>query len=208
MIKLFIKVNIIVCLFITSFAQATLIPLGQNLSEDLYFEHTIKGINYDIAWASKVNTQKIYEGINVNILYDPTIRTGWNYADDDQLASLINLADTGLLLKKLTRDDKTLRHAFEFWNDYYTAPTDIVGTDDIISGLVASNLAWKFPSGIISRDFDLTEYSEITGTDNINYDTFYFRVQDNGSTPVPEPSTLMIFALGLIALASKKRLFS
>lgn len=35
-------------------------------------------------------------------------------------------------------------------------------------------------------------------------ETFYVR----DSNPVPEPSTLLIFAMGLIALASKKKLFS
>jgi len=50
--------------------------------------------------------------------------------------------------------------------------------------------------------------SDVLGRGN---ETFYIRKTvnlTNGTTPVPEPSTLLIFSLGLIALASKKRLFS
>jgi hypothetical protein len=216
MIKLFIKVNIVFCLFITSFAQAALISLDiKDLSQDRYIEYTdpTSGVTYDIAWASTVNTEKYYDfdnGLNFNILSRPGIRTGWGFADDDQLALLESLAVSGELLSRLTRDDQTLIHAFEYWNNYYTAP---VGTDNISPGNVASTWVWSFPIDPITGEGvptpnSIPESSEIQGTTGSFFDTFYFRVQDNSSTPVPEPSTLMIFSLGLIALVSKKKLFS
>lgn len=208
MIKFFIKVNLVLCFLISSFAQATLIPLDiKELSDDSYIEYNHNGVIYDIAWASTVNTQKYYDfdsGLNVNILYTPGIRTGWDFANDEQLALLKSLAVSGELLTRLTRDDNSFRHAFEYWNDYYTAP---VGTGNVSAGNVASDWAWRFSGGTPTAD-SLPEAFEIGNVTGSFYDTFYFRVQDNGSTPIPEPSTLMIFALGLIALVSKKRLFS
>ncbi|MBL4765553.1 MAG: hypothetical protein JKX67_09805 [Colwellia sp.] len=87
MIKLFIKVNIVIYFLIARLAQATLIPLDiKELSKDSYIEYNHNGIVYDIAWVSPVNTQKYYIGSDVNILYKPSIRTGWGFANNEQLA--------------------------------------------------------------------------------------------------------------------------
>lgn len=208
MIKLFIKINLVLSLFIAGLAQATLISLDvKELSDDSYIEYNHNGVIYDIAWASTVNTQKYYDfdnGTNVNILYKPGIRTDWNFANEAQLTLLKSLAVSGELLTMLTRDDNTYRHAFEYWNDYYSAPVD---TGNVSAGNVASAWVWSFPAGTPTAD-NLLEAFEIGGVTGSFFDTFYFRVQDNSSTPVPEPSTLMIFALGIIALASKKQIFS
>lgn len=205
MIKLFIKVNIVLCFFITSFAQAALIPLTiQELSKDSYFEHTIDGIKYDVAWASPVNTQKTYISTQIiNILYEPTIRTGWDFATAEQLTSLKSLASTGELLTKLTIGTDTYRHAFEYWNDYYTAPTGTAEIDN--NDEIASTWSWSssFTSAETPKIFDIDEFFIINDIDEKSYETFYVRTSE-----VPEPSTLMIFALGLIALASKKQIFS
>jgi len=73
---------------------------------------------------------------------------------------------------------------------------------------------WKFPIDPTTGDSlseegnSFLEAGQIEGTTGSTFDTFYFRVQGSRTIPVPEPSTLIIFALGLIALVSKKRLFS
>ncbi|MDX2368851.1 MAG: PEP-CTERM sorting domain-containing protein [Colwellia sp.] len=209
MIKFFIKVNIVLCFLISSFAQATLIPLDiKELSEDSYIEYNHNGVIYDIAWASPVNTQKYYDA-NINILYEPSIRTGWEFANNEQLALLKTLADAGELIKTFTSDaDQSFIHAFRYWNDFFTAPD--VG--DNANQDFASQWVWSFPKDIsgddIPTDDSIDEAGLIIGTTGSTFDTFYFRVQNNGATPVPEPSTLIIFALGLIALVSKKQLFS
>lgn len=206
MIKLFTKISIVLSFFIASFAQAGLISLDvKDLSNDSYIEYDHNGVIYDIAWASTVNTQKYYDfdnGFNVNILYTPSIRTGWDFANEAQLTLLKSLAVSGELLTLLTRDDNSFRHAFEYWNDYYMAPVD---TANVSAGNVASTWAWRFPADTLTPD-DLTEAMEIGSVTGSFFDTFYFRVQDNSTTSVPEPSTLLIFSLGIFALASRKKL--
>jgi len=180
MIKLLLKIYIISLLFVVSSAQATLIT--GSLTEDNYISY--KGI--DFAWVSPVSYQFYYQ----NELFAPDalrVADGWRYATDEELT---------IIMQELTLDDFTAYDQFnvkyyiqavEYWNTELTN----IDIDDFELGKINSN--W-----------------EISGTLKWDFETFYVRssnVGNNGSTPVPEPSTLMIFALGLIALACKKRLF-
>jgi hypothetical protein len=87
-------------------------------------------------------------------------------------------------LDSLTLSDFTngneLIHAALYWNTYYMG----VNSDNLNDGLVSSQLV-----------HDTSQF--------FYYDTFYVR---DAQSQVPEPSTLLIFAIALIALSLRKRI--
>jgi hypothetical protein len=88
---------------------------------------------------------------------------------------------------------------------------EVLSTLDIENKHIRSKWSWSVP---VNDDIALTDdlddkkaqRSEIIGIDTADYTPFYIR--QTLITQVPEPSTLLIFSLGRIALASKKRLSS
>jgi hypothetical protein len=160
------------------------------------------------------------------------IGDGWHYAEDNALSSSLlgsfSSYAPGSLLDYFTTAPETYIHAFEYWNSYIS---DVSHTGDMSANKIASEWSWNVASDddnvnpvdpLVSKlEWNLTpdlwsisdqadQQDRITSNSRDTFDTLYFRVHDaqNNATSVPEPSTLMIFALGLIALASKKRLFS
>ena len=158
---------------------------------------------------SEVSAQKYYiDGNTYNELFKPDFHVGWDYATDEQLAMLIDAPDLLGLFKQRNETgeiiDGSYVNAFKYWNTVFD---DVIDTRDIEKDRISSQWNWSSPEG---EDYDSLsdiekeeQLIQILFTDNTFFDTFYVR-----TTPVPEPSTLMIFALGLITLASKKRLFS
>tara|TARA_R110001583_G_scaffold112288_2_gene261642 strand:- start:191 stop:856 length:666 start_codon:yes stop_codon:yes gene_type:complete len=221
MIKLFIKLSLVFYILLTSIAQATLLPINYNeLTSNDYIVYNYGGIDYDITWASSENSERWYDrNYNYNTLLGPTIRQGWSFAGVNDIPSLTNIF-TGLsgsdILSQFTRNGNFI-HSFSYWNTVFTEVDttifmgEVLGTLDIKSKHIRSQWSWSVPinDDIASTD-DLddkkAQRTEIIGIDTSDYATFYIR--KTATKPVPEPSTLMIFALGLIALASKKRLFS
>jgi hypothetical protein len=206
MIKFFLNSILVCSFFFASISQATLIT--SDLTEDSYI--TYKGI--DFAWASRINAEKFYvNSSSYNELLDPTIHVGWDFATLAQLDMLTDLSGKELL-KLFTRQDGTYIDAFEYWNTVYEEATD---TNNILAREIKSHWSWSSPKNEVYDDLSSAEkmqqFLEIANTQLTDYETFYVRVsvvQGGNTNPVPEPSTLMIFALGLIALASKKKLFS
>lgn len=211
MIKLFSKLCLLVAISLSSLAQATLIttPLIAETDTTRGSYITYQGI--DIAWAANVNSERWYISLDeYNTLQAPTTHDGWNYATTEQWNMITALTGSELLALFTRNSDSSYIQAFEYWNTYYEEDLD---GSNVLNGKISSNLSWFVPVG---EDTDsLTEEQKIAQIEEIElisssfYDTFYFRQSQIGApSPIPEPSTLMIFALGLIALVSKKKLFS
>jgi len=198
----------VISLVFSNTSNATLITDSSLLTSDNYVTFVGDGVTIDFAWASPVNVE--YWGNpnleTTNRLYEPDSHQGWGYASSDDLDLLL----LNFTLDDFSNIDGTYIQAVSFWNSYYT---DIVlrftiAIDGELVELVdRENLKNYAPGGVSSFWASAgVDGQNATGSEN---ETFYVRKTfTNNSTPVPEPSTLMIFALGLIALASKKRLFS
>jgi len=202
MIKLFIKLSLALSLLFAGVSQATILPLNVNdLTTDDYIVYNHDGVDYDIVWASKVNSERYYDlGVGVNTLFAASYRESWSFTTPTQLLWLKELTSNGELSSLLTREDGSYIHGFQYWNSLYIAPDN---TRNIDSALIGSEWVWNVKDDDTYEEGTMNQALEILNRDGSNADTFYIR-----ATKVPEPSTLMIFALGLIALASKKRLFS
>jgi hypothetical protein len=216
MIKLFIKVSFTVCFLFIGASQATILPLnGDDLTTDDYIVYNKDGVNYDIAWASQVSSEVWFvdNDYNYNLLFAADYHVGWSFAGENGIPTIeeIFLGITGAeLLAEFTRNGEFV-HAFEYWNSFFDTPENGL---NLGNKEVASAWGWSIPSG---TDIDALSFSEKQNLDfeindlDTGYDTFYIRssqVQGNGPTPVPEPTTILIFALGLIALVCKNKLFS
>lgn len=221
MIKLFIKLSLVCSLFFTSVSQATLLPVNSNeLTLNDYIVYNYGGIDYDITWASSVNSERWYDrNYNYNTLLGPTIRQGWGFAGENGIPSLTDFFGNlsgGELLSQFTHNGSYI-DSFAYWNTVFTEVDttvfmgEVLGTLDIKNNHIRSQWSWSVP---IDDDIALTDdlddkkaqRGEIIGINTSDYATFYIR--KTVTTPVPEPSTLMIFALALIALVSKKKLFN
>ena len=202
MIKFLLKLSIICSFAFSAISHSALIT--SDLTEDYYFSYQ----GFDFAWASSANSERTYlAGLDSNTLLAADFHDGWEFAAPETLGLLTSNFTGTELLEKFTRSDGSYKHAFEFWNTHFDEVVPDVGTDNIIAKDIKSDWSWSIPDGEVFDELSDMEkffqHLEIQNTDGTAYDTFYVR-----KTPVPEPSTLLIFAIALIALASKKRLFS
>ncbi|MBL4940146.1 MAG: PEP-CTERM sorting domain-containing protein [Colwellia sp.] len=175
---------------ITNLTQAQLDAGDYSQAEDQLVSNLL-GVNYiyyqgyDWAWVSPVNLEDYY---GQNTLYAPSIQVNWKFAD----FNLLNILKTKLSLADFTDSNGNIIQAAEFFNSDF----DYVDADNFKPESISSE--WIAPDAFMASFFG-------------QYETFYVRESSNsnhGPTPVPEPSTLLIFALALITLANKKRLFS
>lgn len=228
MIKLFIKLCFICSFtFVTAFVQAGIIPSDittitadvapintGEVSQDSYITHydANTGTNWDIAWASDVNSELFFEGGYYNTLFSADTHVGWTTMPVDvssgRLELFVNMNDSEIWDLFRIGSTTTFIHAFEYWNSVFLSPLSADPSSlglDLRSEMTLTLNDFK---NIDTINYDRTANNHFDGT---IANTFYFResiVQPDNTNSVPEPSTLMIFALGLIALASKKRLFS
>lgn len=112
-----------------------------------------------------------------NTLFVPTIHTGWRYAVGDELLILQSLTLSQFEVRDANNNLLYIKQAVEYWNDLATH----IDVDDFNAGMRAST--WTTDPA--------NEY---------NYETFYVR-----GVKVPEPSSIMIFGIALIALSMRKR---
>ena len=190
-------VNVLIFLVFLSFASSSQATLITNLTQaeldsrdysnaEDHLVNNLLGINYinykgyDWAWVSPVNL----ESFGGNTLYAPELQKNWKFADQ----TLLNILKTELTLADFTTDNGDTIHSAQFFNSEF----DYVDETNFNSGLVSSE--WTAPDAFMVGFFG-------------GFETFYVR-KTTDSPSIPEPSTLIIFALGLIALVSKKRLFS
>lgn len=149
--------------------------ITSDLTEDDYI--TYNGIDW--AWASPINVTPYYS----NLLMAPEFHDGWRYATEEEL----NILRTELTIADFTRTDAFgvtyYVEAVEYWNTELTSVD--IDVDDFNSGKINSMLTLNMP----------TEW---------DFETFYVRAT-NANANVPEPTTLFIFAAGLLGFAIRKR---
>jgi hypothetical protein len=151
-----------------------------HLTDDLLDVNYINYKGYDWAWVSPVNVE-IFGG---NTLYAPELQKNWLFADE----SLLNILKTELTLADFTADNGDIIQSAQFFNSTFEhVDDDNFGPDALRSELTDPN------------HFMVSLYE--------GFETFYVR-KTNDPTLIPEPSILMIFAFGLITLASRKKLLS
>jgi len=151
----------------------------------------------DWAWVSSNSVEYYYvtETINGqdetyldNRFFAPDTIAGWDVATPDEF----NFFSNNIFLSDFTNTNGSYITAHSFWN----TNDEVFDSEDFNDGDIAS--AWVKDSTL--------NYNQNLIPDDYWFDTFYVRTH-TAPNPVPEPSTLMIFALGLITLASRKKLF-
>ena len=146
-----------------------------DLTSDDYVSY--KGLDW--AWASPVNA----ETFGTNVLKLPGFHVGWRFATANELNILKSDLGLAAFTKTNSQQQNTYIQAVEYWN------TEFVN--------ISESLTAEFP--LTTMDFGNGEvWSDWSAPSS--YDTFYVR-----ETPVPEPTTLMIFSMALIALALRKK---
>lgn len=178
-------------IFFSSLSQATLITnLTQaeldsadysnavdHLTKDLEGINYITHKGYDWAWVSPVNL----EHFGSNTLYAPTVQKDWLFAD----STLLNVLKSELTLTDFkNKDSGELIQASSYFNSLY----DYVDEVDFNPEKLKSE--WVDPAHT---------YAQFLA----GHETFYVRLSGT-LIPIPEPSTLLIFAFGIIALVRKR----
>jgi hypothetical protein len=191
MLKSF-KFVLLIFFFIPSLSNATLLPVSDDIDDALYQTYVVHE-GRDWAWVSNVNVQ--FYTCAQDIVNPEEYRTtvlansgcenqmlAPEYRDGWRFATVPELA---IIFNVLT-----LSSFYDFDNDMFIQATEYWNTDIV---------------NVDHFNFSLNQISGEWG-DNEEYETFYIR--DHDSQPVPEPSTLLIFAIGLITLSSWKKLFN
>ena len=146
-------------------------------SNTISSEFYITKDGFDWVWASFVNIQFAYGGLNELKL--PTFNgRNWKFAETTAELNALLL----LTLADFTRTDGTIIEASKFWN------TQIHGVD--VDNLNDKDIA----SVWVANDNDAKFY----------YDPFYVRTQAAPAS-IPEPSTLGILCAGLLGFTFGKR---
>jgi len=198
-----LKIIFVSCLLVcSSNLSATIITT--ELSDDAYI--TYNGLDW--AWAAPVSIQfnncddiVLNQENYLTTLYtesSPTCENqllaaafhpGWGFFDGTRQELLLAMPDLSLF------DDNNggYKNAFEYWNTTYSFAN--------FGGINAYNIT----VGRVVSDWT-TDAWRANNDNNFYYNVLY--VRGTQPQPVPEPSTLLIFALGLIALASRKKTFN
>ncbi|TMM47827.1 PEP-CTERM sorting domain-containing protein [Colwellia ponticola] len=170
---------------ITNLTETELDARDYSKAED-HLTNDLRGVNYitykgyDWAWVSPVNA----ESFGMNTLYGPQVQKNWTFADD----TLLNILKTELTLADFTNTNGDFIQSTQFFNSFYSH----VDANDFVSDFVSSE--FTEPGSFMSNLFSGQE-------------TFYVRelATNPGVKPIPEPATLLIFVLAIIALASNKK---
>jgi hypothetical protein len=190
----------VIFIFLTSLvlsnaSNSALITNSSLLTSEHYVTYVGVDETIDFAWVSSINVE--YWGdpslSTTNRLYEPSLHQGWDFASDKELDILFN----NFSLNDFKKGDNYIQ-AVSFWN---TIHDDVVVK---VNGMVFDSNILNFMRNNASSQWASSgvDGQNATGAEK---ETFYVRRTINS---VPEPSTLMIFSLGLIALTSKKKLFS
>ena len=202
MFKFAIKVLLIISLLPLFSTQATLITDTSQLTDDHYV--TYEGI--DFAWVSPVNVE-FWPG--TNILYAPDLHDGWDFATSEELAlfrSNFSLSDFRF---EISPGIYRYKHAVQFWNSFFTDVRICSDVDDsceeqnvqnLIDGEIRSSWTTDSNIEILPGLFFTIDAIDM---ESAHFETIYIR---RNAQPVPEPATLLIFALGIFALALRVRI--
>lgn len=194
---------------ITNLTDAELAAKDYSNAQD-FLTADKEGINFisvngwDYAWASPVND----ENWESNIFHAPELQKNWqvasSFTDNTNTQTHIDII-RALGVERFTRlvnGVETFIHAVQFWNSSFTS---LALTD----GEESETTSEDFSKGFIVGEIDF--YKDPYG-DRYNYfDTFYVRnVNDRPTEPtaptdIPEPQSVMLLALALLALQIKAR---
>jgi len=227
MIKLILKLCFICSfIFVTAFVQAGIIPSDLStitpdlapsnageVSQDSYITYYDGSTDtyWDIAWASDVNSELFFEGSIYNTLFSADTHAGWTTMPINGQTGELELfvGWDGSAILSLFENGSSYIHAFQYWNSEFISPLDgATGYADIVDEQIRSEMSITWSDYTNIPGYSAQGINNVTGA---SFDTFYLResiIQTNNPTLVPEPSTLMILSLGLIALASRKKLMS
>ncbi|NQZ21669.1 MAG: PEP-CTERM sorting domain-containing protein [Colwellia sp.] len=177
MIKFISVFLLVVVVSISNAAHAGIISADIDLSEDAYT--TVGGLDW--TWASSINVgtrdSNTFEDASFRALF------GWRTLLPEELLILKNDLTIDEHFKNI---DGSIIQSLQYWNTDLTVliADDIQNfNDNLIKGAIDNS----FPNQIFQWHFE----------------TFYVR---NTPSQVPEPSTIMIFAIALIVLSMRKRL--
>ncbi|WP_286270002.1 PEP-CTERM sorting domain-containing protein [Thalassotalea hakodatensis] len=155
--------------------------------------HYVSANGWDYAWVSPVNA----ETWGTNTLYAPEVQQNWTYATLEQLVFIHQVLTLDAFTIKDAQGNATgYIHAVEYFNSVFTGlnqnilDQDVVTTSDFLIGIIASE---RNEAGLIPFYLDFA-------------DTFYVResLVDTPSADVPEPASLLLIALGLVFIVSRK----
>jgi hypothetical protein len=229
MLKSLKKLSIIFLSVIAFNASAGIIPTSV---VDISDNHYVSYNGYDIMWVSATSYQFLWSGIEPtdieysdyqdtvyqntgtqsNIIYNQLLSSDfnggdWRYFEElglsgsandfliDIYESNFNTYTNGVsLLTDLFFEGGQYKHAFQFWNA--TTESNLLILDDIsFIGDFEFASQWEHESG---EDWN-AEFKN----------SFYIRQSaPTQPIPVPEPSAIMIFAVGLFTLVSRKKLLN
>ncbi|MBA6355964.1 MULTISPECIES: PEP-CTERM sorting domain-containing protein [unclassified Colwellia] len=180
MIKFSLKFTTFIFLFLSNVAHSGLIK--SELTQDNYV--TIGGLDW--TWASAENaswaSNTIYTPDSIDSL-NGWDRKGWRHAESSELLIFINNRDIADFSYLNASNELVYKNSFVFWNTAITEVSDI-DVDGFNAGLIETYLVGD------------------NNTSSWAYETFYVR---NTPAQVPEPTTIMIFAIALIALSMRNR---
>lgn len=185
---------------ITNLSATELAAANFSNAQDFLTEE-LEGINYvtyngwDYAWVSPVNSVT-WSG---NTLYAPQLQKNWfNATISDLTGNIDHLSIIKTLgvnfFTKTENGESYFIHAVEFWNSQFKS---LALTTNEESSLTSLNFAAGDIVGEINQ----------LGARKKHFDLFYVRNVSDRPAPsqVPEPASLLIFALGLIALSLRVR---
>ena len=212
------KSSLIFIVFLSSFAVNANLILGSTDYVTISHGYNEDGTEnlIDWAWASSVSVQydgefeydgsgnlifdssgnpiPVTPGGTYNELFEPGHIEGWRTAESDEFSFFLSDVKIDSFIDK----EGNYIVATSFWNSLYKDATRV--SEDAFTSNYRTNL-W-----VEGSVFDWSNLPVDYESDTSYYDTFYVRNHVDPQ-PVPEPSTLLIFAMGLIALVSKQRLF-
>ncbi|KGJ92359.1 hypothetical protein [Colwellia psychrerythraea] len=134
---------------------------------------------YDWAWVSPVNI----ESFGGNTLYNPDLQKNWIFADK----TLLTILKTELTIADFTADNGDIIQAAKFFNSEY----EHVDSDNFRPDALSSELT--DPNHFLA---DLLQ----------GFETFYVRealTTGVAPSPIPEPLSILLFAVAFIILQSK-----
>ena len=171
-------------------AHATLITDSDLITD----EHYITVNDIDFAWVSPVNVEIWSFGDYQNILHAPKLHDGWDYATDAEIQMLLDNAPLSAFLK----DDGTYRNAVQFWNTLFD---DVVYYNFADTPIEDSSNLENYLSGKVKSEWTVGDMF----ADTASYETFYVRRNIDSANPIPEPTSILIFALGILLLSVRNK---
>ncbi|WP_206485137.1 PEP-CTERM sorting domain-containing protein [Thalassotalea sp. G2M2-11] len=212
MIKFAAKVFLGISLLFSIITHASLITDTSLLTSDHYVTYSDENVSIDFAWVSPINVEFWGDPTleSTNQLFTPSLHDGWQFASDFDL----NILTTNFTLADFTigeGDERTFIHAVQFWNTVFDDVVLKLDTDNNLENgyeIIDWSNVKNFQDGLISSEWASSGVNGKNSSGTSYYETFYVRKTyfQQSAVSVPEPTTLMIFALALIALSLRSRL--